>query len=557
MTGFSRSLRGLSVVAPIAAASMALNAAEQRPNIIFFLVDDYGWLDSEVAYGEEVYPNNHRVRTPNMKRLSEKGVIMTNAYACPISTPTRTSLMSGMHAAHEKINMFTAPEINTPTDFTGGTRGFFTDASNRENDDIFARPEWNYNGISPEPGVPHTQYMTPMVKQLRDSGYYTIHIGKGHWASMGTPGVSPYNMGFMVNVAGNMAGMPRSYYAEDNFGNQPDKWTYSAINDLEEYYGSDINLTQAITDKALKAMDYPIEKGEPFYLYMAHFGVHTPIHPEPQYYQKYLDAGQEEKTAMYSSMVESVDESLGQIMDYLERKGVADNTVIIFYSDNGGHSLNTAKNSVPHTFNAPLREGKGSVYEGGVRVPMMVYWPGKTEAGMRINTPVTPPDFYPSICEMAGVENPETVQKLDGKSFVKLVTDGSRLAKEAVEKGKIRNQKEANAFVIPEKVSGLDPERVVISHMPHQWRIEDQEDVDFLSAIRKGDWKLVYRMHDARLELYNLKKDLSEKHDVSAMHPKIVRELAAELSDTLREWEAPMPLVKATGKLVPMPDELF
>lgn len=448
MTGFSRSLRGLSVVAPIAAASMALNAAEQRPNIIFFLVDDYGWLDSEVAYGEEVYPNNHRVRTPNMKRLSEKGVIMTNAYACPISTPTRTSLMSGMHAAHEKINMFTAPEINTPTDFTGGTRGFFTDASNRENDDIFARPEWNYNGISPEPGVPHTQYMTPMVKQLRDSGYYTIHIGKGHWASMGTPGVSPYNMGFIVNVAGNMAGMPRSYYAEDNFGNQPDKWTYSAINDLEEYYGSDINLTQAITDKALKAMDYPIEKGEAFYLYMAHFGVHTPIHPEPQYYQKYLDAGQEEKTAMYSSMVESVDESLGQIMDYLERKGVADNTVIIFYSDNGGHSLNTAKNNVPHTFNAPLREGKGSVYEGGVRVPMMVYWPGKTEAGMRINTPVTPPDFYPSICEMAGVENPETVQKLDGKSFVKLVTDGSRLAKEAVEKGKIRNQKEANAFVI-------------------------------------------------------------------------------------------------------------
>ncbi len=162
-----------------------------------------------------------------------------------------------------------------------------------------------------------------------------------------------------------------------------------------------------------------------------------------------------------------------------------------------------------------MREGKGSVYEGGVRVPMMVYWPGKTEAGMRINTPVTPPDFYPSICEMAGVENPETVQKLDGKSFVKLVTDGSQLAKEAVEKGKIRNQKEANAFVIPEKVSGLDPERVVISHMPHQWRIEDQEDVDFLSAIRKGDWKLVYRMHDGRLELYNLKKDLSEKNDVS------------------------------------------
>lgn len=552
MNKILKPLAGASLLLPF---TVAANAAD-KPNIIFFLVDDYGWLDSEVAYGEEVYPNNHRMNTPNMKRLSEKGVIMTNAYACPISTPTRTSLMSGMHAAHEKINMFTAPEINTPTDFTGGTRGFFTDASNRENDDIFARPEWNYNGISPEPGVPHTQYMTPMVKQLRDNGYYTIHIGKGHWASMGTPGVSPYNMGFLVNVAGNMAGMPRSYYSEDNFGNKPDQWTYSAINDLEEYYGTDMNLTQAITDKALKAMDYPIEKGEPFYLYMAHFGVHTPIHPEPQYYQKYLDKGQEEKTAMYSSMVESVDESLGQIMDYLDKKGVADNTIIVFYSDNGGHSLNDAKNSVPHTFNEPLREGKGSVYEGGVRVPMMVYWPGKTAAGMRINTPVTTPDFYPSICEMAGITNPKTVQELDGQSFVKLITDGSQMVKKAVDAGKIKNQKEANAFVIPESVSGIDPNRLIISHMPHQWRIEDQEDVDFLSAVRKGDWKLVYRMHDGKLELYNLKNDLSERNNVAAKNPKIVKELAKELGNSLRKWEAPMPVVKATGKLVPMPDEL-
>ena len=537
------------------ASSLGMYAAD-KPNIIFFLVDDYGWLDSSVAYGEEVYPNNHRVNTPNMKRLSEKGVIMTNAYACPLSSPTRTSLMSGMHAAHEKINMFTAPELNTPTDFTGGTRGFFTDASSKENDDVFARPEWNINGISPEPGVPHTCYMTPMVQQLKDAGYYTIHVGKGHWASMGTPGVSPYNMGFLVNVAGNMAGMPRSYYAEENFGNQPEKWTYSAINDLEEYYGTGVNLTQALTDKALKSLEYPIRKNEPFYLYMSHYGVHTPIHPESDFYQKYLDAGQEEKTAMYCSMVESVDESLGKIMDFLEEKKIADNTIIIFYSDNGGHSLNDAKNSVPHTFNAPLREGKGSVYEGGVRVPMMVYMPGQTAAGTRINTPVMPEDFYPTICEMAGIKNPKTVQELDGISMVNLFTAGSQMAKKAMDEGKIKNQKEANAFVIPESVSGIDPNRLVVSHMPHQWRIEDQPDVDFLTAVRKGDWKLVYRMHDAKLELYNLKNDLSEKNDVAAKHPKIVKELAKELGDRLRKWEAPMPVVKATGKLVPMPDEI-
>lgn len=456
------------MLAPMAACQ---NQKADKPNIIFFLVDDYGWLDSSVAYGEEVYPNNLRIHTPNMKRLSEMGVIMTNAYACPLSTPTRTSLMTGMHAAHEKITMFTAPEKNTPTDFTGGTRGFFTDASTKENDDIFTRPEWNINGISPEPNIEHTQYATPMVKHLKDAGYYTIHVGKGHWASIGTPGVTPYNMGFCVNVAGNMAGMPRSYFSEDHFGNIPGKWTYSAINNLEEFYDTGTNLTEALTAKALQTLEYPIANNMPFYLYMAHYGVHTPIHAHPDYYQKYIDEGLEDLTAKYASMVESVDNSLGVLLDFLEEKGIADNTIIIFYSDNGGHSLNTSKSSEAHTFNAPLREGKGSVYEGGVRVPMMCYIPGKTAAGARINTPVIPEDFYPTILELAGIENYETVQELDGKSFVDLITKGSQMVADAKKRGELTTQKEENAFVIPESVSGIDPYRAVVSHMPHQWRI--------------------------------------------------------------------------------------
>lgn len=554
MKSIPKSLVGLTMLAPMTACQ---NQKADKPNIIFFLVDDYGWLDSSVAYGEEVYQNNLRIHTPNMKRLSEMGVIMTNAYACPLSTPTRTSLMTGMHAAHEKITMFTAPEKNTPTDFTGGTRGFFTDASNKENDDIFARPEWNINGISPEPGVEHTQYATPMVKHLKDAGYYTIHVGKGHWASIGTPGVTPYNMGFCVNVAGNMAGMPRSYFSEDHFGNIPGKWTYSAVNNLEEFYDTGTNLTEALTAKALQTLEYPIANNQPFYLYMSHYGVHTPIHAHPDYYQKYIDEGLEDLTAKYASMVESVDNSLGTLLDFLEEKGIADNTIIIFYSDNGGHSLNASKSSEAHTFNAPLREGKGSVYEGGVRVPMMCYIPGKTAAGARINTPVSPEDFYPTILELAGIENYETVQELDGKSFVDLITKGSQMVAEAKKRGELTTQKEENAFVIPESVSGIDPDRAVVSHMPHQWRIEDQYDVDFLSAVRKGDWKLVYRMHDAKLELYNIKEDISERNDVAAEHPEIVKELAVELSDKLRGWEAPMPIVKATGKTVPMPDEVL
>lgn len=354
-----------------------------------------------------------------------------------------------------------------------------------------------------------------------------------------------------------MAGMPRSYYSEEHFGNAPDKWNYSAINNLEEFYGSGIDLTEALTEKALQTLEYPIANKQPFYLYMSHYGVHTPIHANQRYYQKYIDEGLEDLTAKYASMVESVDSSLGTILDFIEEKGIADNTIIIFYSDNGGHSVNASKSSEAHTFNAPLREGKGSVYEGGVRVPMMCYIPGKTAAGARINTPVMPEDFYPSILELAGIKVYETVQELDGKSFVDLVTKGSQMVAEARKRGELTTQKEENAFVIPESVSGIDPERAVISHYPHQWRIEGQYDVDFLSAIREGEWKLVYRMHDAALELYNLKEDIGERNDVAAENPEIVMKLAKDLGDSLRAWDAPMPIVKSTGEPVPMPDEVL
>ena len=549
MKPFPKSWMGLALLAPMTACNRA-----ERPNIIFFLVDDYGWLDSSVAYGEEVYPNNLRIHTPNMQRLAHKGVIMTNAYACPLSTPTRTSLMTGMHAAHERITTFTAPEKDMPTDFTGGTRGF--NQANCDIEDTFARPEWNWNGISPVQGIANTQYATQMVQLLKDAGYFTIHVGKAHWATLGTPGASPYNMGFVVNVSGNMTGMPDSYYGEENYGNIPEKWNYSAIHDLTEYYGSNVHLTEALTKEALKTLDYPIRNGQPFYLYLSHYAVHTPIHSDPRYYQKYLDEGLDERQAKYASMVEGVDRSLGELLDYLEQRGVADNTILIFYSDNGGHSVNTSKGGVAHTFNAPLREGKGSVYEGGIRVPMMFYWPGRTAAGTRVNTPVVPEDLFPTILDMAGVKHPEVVQKLDGESLVRLVTDGSQLAAAAASRGEIADQKAANAFVVPASVSGIDPDRAVVSHMPHQWRIEDQDDVDFLSAIRKGDWKLVYRMHTGALELYNLSMDIGELHDVSAENPDVVSALAAELSGKLRGWNAAMPVIRATGQPVPMPDEL-
>ena len=554
----NKSIYSLALAAPFALSQSVY--AGQRPNIVFFLVDDFGWTESSLSFGEETYPNNLRFKTPNMERLSQKGTMMTNAYACPVSTPTRASLMTGMNPAHMKITSFISLYKDVVPDAIGGHPG----ATNENLGDIFAHPEWNYNAFCPvslEPeretyGLNHTLYATPMVEILRDAGYHTIHVGKAHWGPAGTPGSNPYNMGFVVNIAGSSNGHPKSYLPEDNFGNLPGKGDYGSVQNMSQYYGTDIHLTEAMTREALKTLENPIRQKIPFYLYFSHYSNHTPIQRDKRYIQPYLDAGMDEGQARYASMVEGMDKSLGDVLDFLETKGVADNTIIIFYSDNGGHSVGNEKGGEPHTQNLPLREGKGSVYEGGIRVPMLFCWPGKVSAGTRINTPVSTEDMFPTILEMAGVKKYETVQKRDGRSLVKLIQKGSRYVAKAQKRGEITNQREANAIVIPEAISDIDPERGIIFHFPHQLRFEDQDDIDFMSAIRKGDWKLVYRMHTAELELYNLREDIGERNNMAVQYPEIVKEMAKELGTRLRSWDAPMPTVRATGQKVLMPDEL-
>lgn len=543
-------LTGLSLLAP----SVAL--AAEKPNIVFFIVDDMGWVDSSVAYGEEVYPNNMRYNTPNMQRLASQGVMLTNAYACPVSTPTRTSLITGVNAAHSHITNWTSTTRDTPSDATGGAVAMMQSGVNNDMSGRFSRPEWNINGMSPVEGVESTLYATPLPQLLRDAGYYTIHVGKAHWASAGTPGASPYNMGYNVNVSGNVAGMPRSYQSEDNYGNTPQLWNYLAVQNMTEYYGTGIHLTEALTREALKTLDYPVENDLPFYLYFAHYATHTPIQRDSRFVQRYLDAGMDEGQARYASMVEGVDKSLGDLLDYLEAKGVADDTIIIFMTDNGGNAENKAKGGVRFMHNLPLRNGKGSVYEGGIRVPLMVKWSGKVAPDTRVNTPVICEDLFPTILQMAGIKHYDVVQSVDGKSLVNLFTKGSKLAAKAAKKGQITDQKSANAFVVPQEVSGIDPERALVFHYPHQWKPYDLEDIDFLSAVRKGDWKLVYRMRTGKLELYNLREDIGEQHDLAAKYPERVKELAVELSETLRKWNSPMPSYRTTGEVVPMPDKL-
>ncbi len=550
----------LAFAAPLAISLQA--QADERPNIIFFLVDDFGWIETSLPFGEEIYPRNRRFHTPNMERLAKRGTMLTNAYACSLSTPTRTSLMTGMNSAHSHITSFSSLYKDIVPDAIGGHPG----STNENLGDIFAHPKWNYNALCPAQfdneqdrktyGLNNTTYATPLPQLLRDSGYHTIHVGKAHWAPAGTPGSNPYNMGFVVNIAGAQNGHPKSYLPEENFGNLPGKGDYGSVMNMSQYYDSGIHLTEAITLEALKTLDNPIRQKQPFFLYFAHYTNHTPIQRDDRFVQRYLDEGQDEGEARYASMVEGMDKSLGDVLDYIDNKGIADNTVIIFYSDNGPHSVGGEKGGEMHTQAMPLREGKGSVYEGGIRVPMMVAWPGKVAPDTRINTPVVVEDFFPSFCELAGINNPETVQTRDGQSFVKLVTDGSQYVAKAAKEGKIKNQKEANAFEIPAEVGGLDPERDLIFHYPHQLRFEDQDDIDFMTAMRRGDWKLVYRMHTGELELYNLREDLGERNNLAPKHKEMVKSMAKDLGDQLRKWDASMPTVRATGKTVPLPDEI-
>ncbi len=543
-------IAGLSLLAPSVAV------AAEKPNIVFFIVDDMGWVDSSVAYGEEVYPNNMRYNTPNMQRLASQGVMLTNAYACPVSTPTRTSLITGVNAAHSHITNWTSTMRDTPSDATGGAVAMMQSGANHDNTTRFIRPEWNINGMSPVEGVQSTLYATPLPQLLKEAGYYTIHVGKAHWASAGTPGASPYNMGFVVNITGNVAGMPRSYLSEENYGNTPEKWNYLAVQNMTEYYGTGIHLTEALTREALKTLDYPIQHNQPFYLYFAHYATHTPIQRDPRFVQKYLDAGMDEGQARYASMVEGVDKSLGDLLDYLERHNLEKNTIIIFMTDNGGNAENRAKGGVRFMHNLPLRNGKGSVYEGGIRVPLMVKWNGKVAPNTRVNTPVICEDLFPTILSMAGIKSCEVVQEVDGQSLVNLITKGSKLAAKAQKRGEITDQKSANAFVVSENVSGIDPQRTLVFHYPHQWKPYDLEDIDYLSAVRKGEWKLVYRMRTGKIELYNLSSDIGETNNVALQYPDKVKELSAELSSRLREWKSPMPSVRETGKRVLLPDEL-
>jgi arylsulfatase A-like enzyme len=484
-----------------------------KPNIVMFLVDDMGWQDTSVPFWTSRTPFNERYHTPAMERLAAGGMIFTQAYASSVSSPTRVSLISGMNAARHRVTNWTL-ERNKSVDGKS---------------EILSYPDWNVNGVQPSDTVPHSAYATMLPAILRQNGYFTIHCGKAHYGAIGTLSADPLNCGFDVNIAGHAAGAPGSYLGTENFGNS-ERGGYTApwgVPGLEKYHGDSIFLTEALTIEALKAVDRARASGKPFYLYMAHYAVHIPLYADNRFYEKYLDMGLNESEARYSSMVEGMDKSLGDIMDYLERNNLADNTIILFMSDNGGFSLRPRAGKL-HTHNKPLNSGKGSAYEGGIREPMIVKWPGRVKPGTKCSDYVIIEDFFPTILEMAEVEKYSTVQHVDGKSFVPILLRTGSTARS----------------------------RELFWNFPNNWG-PTGPGIGASCTIRKGEWKLIYFYEDGRFELYNINNDIGEHYNLAASQPERVKNMAIRLGRYLRLVQAQRPSFKSTGKQVPWPDEVL
>jgi len=484
----------------------------KQPNIIFFLVDDMGWQDTSVPFWTEKTPLNLLYQTPNMEKMAAEGMKFTQAYASSVCSPTRVSLMTGMNAARHRVTNWTLKR-NISEDHT---------------DDVLKMPVWNMNGLQPADSIENSVYATTLPQILKQNGYFTIHCGKAHWGAMNTPGANPLNLGFDLNIAGHAAGAPGSYQGEKNFGNKNGEnqtlpW---GVPGLDKYHGDTIHLTEVLTLEAIAAIQQAQRLNKPFFLNMSHYAVHTPFEADTRFYKKYKNMGLEEPEARFASMVEGMDKSLGDLMAYLKKNDLDDNTLIVFMSDNGSLSA-TARGGTPHSHNKPLKSGKGSAYEGGIREPMMVKWPGKVKPGTVCNQPIIAEDFFSTLLDLAGVKKINTVQVIDGVSFTPLLFQKSK----------------------------IQQDRTLIWHYPNKWG-PTGPGIGTTSSIRHGNWKLIYWYKDGKKELYRLDEDLSENNDLADKYTEKVDELSALLGKYLRKVGANRPLFKQTNQAAPWPDEI-
>ena len=436
-----------SGLAPARAAAPA-----PKLNVVLILADDLGWTDLH-CYGSEYY------ETPHIDRLAHDGVKFTQAYsACTVCSPSRAALLTGKYPARLHI-----------TDWIPGLPP--------ENPKLLV-PDW-------------TKYLPleefTIANALHAAGYASASIGKWH---LGGEPYWPTNHGFDINLAGTEAPNPKTYFAPYKIVTLPE--------------GSDGEyLTDRLGVEATRFIER--HKDQPFFLYLPHFAVHLPVQAKQALIEKYRakrHPGQKQNNAGYAGMIESMDDTVGSIRQKLEELKLADHTLVVFASDNGGR--------VPTTSNLPLRVGKGSCYEGGTRVPLIFYWPGVTKAGSVCDVPVIGMDLYRTILEAVGVKA-GAEKGLDGVSLVPLLRQTGGLKRDEL-----------------------------FWHYPHYQHYQLGGTTPY-GAIHKGDFKLIEYFDDMRVELYNLKDDIGEQHNLATQMPAKVEALRTRLHAWRKEVGAQMP----------------
>ncbi|MBM3862244.1 MAG: sulfatase [Verrucomicrobia bacterium] len=450
----------LAPLAAMPAADAATKTTESKPNIVIILADDLGWADL-ACYGSRFY------ETPNVDRLATHGMRFTDAYAAGcVCSPTRASILTGKYPG--RLHITTAIPID------GHLR--------LKRPPPLLPPAYCKNMPLEE---------VTLAEALKAGGYTCASVGKWHvcWDKE----FFPEHQGFDLNVAGNGMGNPGNYFFPyDGEWRMTPKHPKVRWRTIDGGHPGEY-LTDRLTDEAIRFMKDCHGKQQPFFLSLSHYAVHTPLQAKNDLIEKYRKKPptREHKNPVYAAMIQSVDESVGRVMRTLDDLGVADNTIVIFTSDNGGVELISSQR--------PFRGGKTMPYEGGHRVPLIVCARG-VKAGGECSVPVVSTDYYPTVLEMAGLPaRPE--QHVDGVSLVPLLTQTGGLTRDAL-----------------------------YWHFPHYAGETPAQAPS--STVRMGDWKLIEFLEDKHVELYNLKDDLGETRDLAAAMP----EKAAALRERLAQW---------------------
>jgi len=457
-------------------------AETKQPNVIFIMADDLGWSDTTLYGTTKIY------QTPNVERLAKRGMTFSRAHsASPLCSPTRASVLTGLSPARTGI---TSPNCHLPQVLLKATLG--------------ERAPANKPTILPTSVTRlATEYQT-IPKSLKAAGYATGHFGKWH---LGPPPYSALEHGFDVDVPHWPGPGPAGSFVAP--------WKFPDFDPQTP----DEHIEDRMAREAVAFMES--NRDRPFYMNYWMFSVHAPFDAKKKLIEKYrglIDKSDPQHCPTYAAMVESMDDAVGTLMDTVDRIGIADNTIFIFTSDNGGNMYNVVDETTA-TSNLPFRGGKATMYEGGTRVPLVITWPGRVAGGSRSNELMNSCDYYPTLLEMLQIK-PADGQRFDGASLVPALQNGPL------------NRK------------------AIFTYFPHDPAVPQW--MPPAVSVHRGDWKLVRLFHcgkDAshRWKLYNVTNDIGEQIDLVDKHPDVVSELDALITEFLAN----------AGAVVPIPNPSF